>query len=131
MDTLINDTPALSEGRPWPLGAHWDGSGINFALFSAHADRVELCLFDGEEELRLSLPCQTDQVWHGYLPGGRPGLTYGYRVHGPRGPGHRFDPHRLLVDPYARALTGKLRQVSDEYLVRENRHRPGYLDSLV
>ncbi len=107
MASLTSTPPALSEGRPGPLGAHWDGAGINFALFSAHAERVELCLFEGEEELRLTLPCQTDQVWHGYLPGGRPGLRYGYRVYGPQAPGHRFDPQRLLVDPYARELTGK------------------------
>ena len=76
----------VTEGRPFPLGATWDGLGVNFALFSAHATKVELCLFDdsGETELeRIDLPEYTDEVWHGYLPIGRPGLVYGYRVHGP------------------------------------------------
>ena len=113
----------LETGRPWPLGAHWDGAGVNFALFSAHAARVELCLFEHGREYRLRLPGKTDQVWHGYLPGARPGLCYGYRVHGPdrpddahgasareadhtpaRASGHRFEPQRLLLDPYAREL---------------------------
>ncbi|MCG3205522.1 MAG: Glycogen operon protein GlgX [Elusimicrobia bacterium] len=97
---------ALWPGRPYPLGASWDGSGINFALFSEHATRVELCLFDenGQGETRLNLPEQTNQVWHGYLPGGKPGQLYGYRVHGPYEPsnGHRFNVNKLLLDPYAR-----------------------------
>ncbi|MGE5506491.1 MAG: glycogen debranching protein GlgX [Actinomycetota bacterium] len=98
-------------GSPYPLGATWDGNGVNFALFSAHAEKVELCLFDrrGQRELeRIALPEYTDQVWHGYLPDARPGLMYGYRVHGPYDPahGHRFNPHKLLVDPYAKALSG-------------------------
>lgn len=101
----------LSPGLPYPLGAHWDGLGINFALFSAHATRVELCLFspNGRKELcRLPLPECTDEIWHGYLPTGEPGLLYGYRVHGPYEPaqGHRFNPHKLLLDPYARQLSG-------------------------
>ncbi|WP_173088382.1 glycogen debranching protein GlgX [Devosia sp. 1635] len=92
------------------LGAHWDGDGTNFALFSAHADRVELCLFDpasGAEE-RITLPEYTNEIWHGYLPGVGPGTLYGYRVHGPYDPmnGHRFNPNKLLVDPYARELVG-------------------------
>jgi glycogen operon protein len=104
----------IREGRPFPLGATWDGLGVNFALFSAHATRVELCLFDaaGERELaRIELPEFTDEVWHGYLPDARPGLVYGYRVHGPYEPdaGHRFNPHKLLLDPYARQLVGTLR----------------------
>ena len=112
---LAQDAPnALTEGRPWPLGAHWDGAGINFALFSAHAERVELCLFEGGKERCLPLPGNTDQVWHGYLPGGRPGLSYGYRVQGPATPGHRFVSSYLLLDPYARELTGKFRYGSDE-----------------
>ena len=99
----------LSEGRPHPLGATFDGEGVNFALFSAHATKVELCLFDGaggHETARLALPEYTDEVWHGYLAGARPGQRYGYRVHGSYDPyaGHRFNPHKLLVDPYARAL---------------------------
>jgi glycogen operon protein len=101
-------------GRPWPLGACWDGKGVNFALFSAHAEKVELCLFDPsglKETERIPLPEQTDEVWHGYLPDGRPNLLYGYRVHGPYEPaaGHRFNPHKLLIDPYARALHGQFR----------------------
>ena len=105
MGTLNLDDGLLT-GRPWPLGAHRDGSGINFALFSAHAERVELCLFvDGTQHV-LPLPACTDQVWHGYLPNAAPGLAYGYRVHGPSGPQHRFDPQRLMIDPYARELTG-------------------------
>ena len=105
MGTLsINTT--LTEGRPWPLGAHWDGSGVNFALFSAHAELVELCVFEGSAMHVQLLPKCTDQVWHGYLPGAAPGLCYAFRVHGPAAPGHRFDAQRLLLDPYARELTG-------------------------
>jgi isoamylase len=104
----------ISEGRPFPLGATWDGLGVNFALFSANATKVELCLFDdaGETELeRIELPEYTDEVWHGYLPAARPGTVYGYRVRGPYQPdaGYRFNPNKLLVDPYARQLVGKLR----------------------
>src|SRR5918996_3006184 len=100
-------------GRPHPLGATWDGSGVNFALFSANATRVELCLFDpkGRRELaRVDLPEYTHEVWHGYLPDARPGMLYGYRVHGPYDPraGNRFNPNKLLIDPYAKALSGKL-----------------------
>ena len=102
------------EGMPFPLGATWDGLGVNFALFSANASKVELCLFDeqGRRELeRVALPEFTDEVWHGYLPDARPGTVYGYRVHGPYEPaaGHRFNPHKLLLDPYAKALVGELR----------------------
>ena len=102
----------LLGGRAAPLGAHWDGEGINFALFSAHAERVELCLFsnDGVTEVcRLTLPERTNQVWHGYLPGFGPGTVYGYRVHGEYQPraGHRFNPHKLLLDPYCRQLVGQ------------------------
>ncbi len=100
-------------GRPYPLGATWDGRGVNFALFSAHAEKVELCLFDrhGEREVeRIALPEYTNEIWHGYLPAARPGLLYGYRVHGPYDPhnGHRFNAHKLLVDPYAKSLYGNL-----------------------
>jgi glycogen operon protein len=101
------NTSSLQTGRPGPLGAHWDGAGVNFALFSAHAERVELCVRDGNDLRTFTLPGCTDQVWHGYLPGAAPGLCYAYRVHGPAGPGHRFDPKRLLVDPYARELAGE------------------------
>lgn len=103
----------VREGLPYPLGASWDGLGVNFALFSAHATKVELCIFseDGQEELeRIELPEFTDEVWHGYLPDARPGLLYGYRVHGPYEPenGHRFNHHKLLIDPCARQLVGEL-----------------------
>ena len=101
-------------GRPYPLGATWDGKGVNFALFSAHAEKVELCLFDRSGSTRRrasSLPEYTDEVWHCYLPEARPNQLYGYRVYGPYDPaaGHRFNPNKLLIDPYARALQGRLR----------------------
>jgi isoamylase len=103
----------IREGQPFPLGATWDGLGVNFALFSANATKVEICLFDidGKRELeRLELPEYTDEVWHGYLPTARPGTVYGYRVHGPYEPqsGHRFNPNKLLIDPYAKQLVGTL-----------------------
>ncbi|MFT3849421.1 MAG: glycogen debranching protein GlgX [Propionivibrio sp.] len=96
----------LKKGRPWPLGSSHDGWGVNFALFSANAERVDLCIFDGERIQAVPLPACTDQVWHGYLPGAAPGLRYAYRVYGPYGARHRFDPQCLLIDPYARELTG-------------------------
>src|SRR3712207_4520552 len=103
----------VREGLPYPLGATWDGLGVNFALFSAHASRVELCLFDesGAHEIeRIDLPEYTDEVWHGYLPDARPGTTYGYRVHGPYEPaaGHRFNPNKLVLDPYAKHIVGRV-----------------------
>ncbi len=103
----------LLPGAPGPLGSSYDGHGVNFALFSARAERVELCLFDpaGNERERLDLPEYTDQVWHGYLPGVTPGQQYGYRVHGPWAPrkGQRFNAAKLLIDPYARQLSGPVR----------------------
>ena len=104
----------VREGLPFPLGATWDGLGVNFAIFSANATRVELCLFDNEgkrEIERIDLPEYTDEVWHGYLPNARPGTVYGYRVHGPYEPdaGHRFNANKLLIDPYAKQLVGELR----------------------
>jgi len=101
-------------GRPYPLGATWDGEGVNFALFSEHAEGVELCLFDpkGRREVeRLALRERTDQVWHCYLPDARPGLLYGYRVQGKYDPpqGLRFNPRKLLLDPYAKSIVGTLR----------------------
>jgi isoamylase len=104
---------AIKEGSPRPRGAHWDGKGVNFALFSGNATKVEICLFDepmGKETARIELPEFTDQVFHGYLPDIGPGQFYGYRVHGPYEPdaGHRFNPNKLLLDPYARAHAGKL-----------------------
>jgi glycogen operon protein len=103
----------LREGQPFPLGATWDGLGVNFALFSANATKVELCIFDieGKQEIdRIEMPEYTDEVWHCYLPDARPGTVYGYRVHGPYEPdaGHRFNPNKLLLDPYARQLVGSL-----------------------
>ncbi len=96
-------------GRPFPLGATWEGEGTNFSLFSEHAERVELCLFapDGAE-IRHELPRRTAFIWHGFLPGVGPGERYGYRVYGPYAPehGHRFNPAKLLIDPYAKAIEG-------------------------
>jgi isoamylase len=106
--------PRTRPGTPYPLGATWDGAGINFALFSEHAAAVDLCLFDPEdpsrERHRVRMQEQTNQVWHVYLPEARPGLPYGYRVHGPyeSESGHRFNPAKLLLDPYAKAITGSL-----------------------
>src|SRR3712207_2485284 len=105
---------ALWPGRPHPRGATWDGEGVNFALFAENAERVELCLFDpsGRHEVqRITLPEYTDHVWHGYLPEARPGQLYGFRVHGPYRPhdGHRYNPQKLLLDPYARHIVGHLR----------------------
>src|SRR6188472_1016819 len=96
-------------GEPFPLGPSWDGNGANFSITSENADRVELCLFDNDGvETRVDLPRHTAHVWHGYLPGIGPGQRYGYRVDGPWQPegGHRFNRAKLLIDPYARALTG-------------------------
>ncbi len=95
-------------GAPYPLGATWDGAGTSFALFSENAARVELCLFDGHREIRIELQEVTDFCWHGYLPEVKPGQRYGYRVHGPYEPGegHRFNPAKLLLDPYAKATDG-------------------------
>jgi isoamylase len=121
MDAMTNAKPArartraarLHEGLPFPLGATWTGRGVNFALFSAHATKVELCLFDmdrGSELERIELPEYTDEVWHGFLPDARPGTIYAYRVHGPYEPehGHRFNPNKLVLDPYAKAIVGEI-----------------------
>ncbi len=104
----------LWPGLPYPRGANWNGMGVNFALFSEHAERVELCLFDAtgrRETHRIALRERTDQIFHGFLPQARPGLLYGYRVYGPYRPkdGHRFNGHKLLLDPYARQMVGPLR----------------------
>ncbi|WP_371375273.1 glycogen debranching protein GlgX [Thalassotalea aquiviva] len=98
-----------SPGKPYPLGATFDGNGTNFAIFSAHASKVELCLFDAdtEEEIeRITFTEYTDEVWHAYIANIKPGTLYGYRVYGPYDPhhGHRFNPHKLLLDPYAKQL---------------------------
>src|SRR5579885_2026525 len=111
----INVNRSQRPGVPYPLGASWDGEGVNFALFSENATAVELCLFGGpdgnEEQARIEITEQSDQVWHVYLPGIRPGQRYGYRVHGPYDPaaGHRFNPHKLLLDPYAKTIDRSVR----------------------
>jgi isoamylase len=111
---VIQNQPVVWPGKPYPLGANWDGEGVNFALFSEHAQKVELCLFDsaGRRELhRVNVREQTDQVWHCYLPEARPGLLYGYRVYGPYDPakGLRFNHHKLLLDVYAKQIVGELK----------------------
>jgi glycogen debranching enzyme len=114
LSTAPGDAPpfaALQPGRPWPMGASFDGTGVNFAVFSAHAVQMDLCLYDAEgrvELARLPLPGHSGDVWHGYLPGAQPGLLYGLRAHGPWRPdrGHRFNPHKLLLDPWAREIVG-------------------------
>jgi len=111
--TIRQTARALTAGAPAPLGVTWDGSGCNIAVFSENATKIELCLFtDGgaREALRLALPEKTGPVWHGYLAGLAPGTLYGLRAHGPYAPerGHRFNTHKLLLDPYARALTRRV-----------------------
>src|SRR6478672_1924669 len=102
-------------GHPYPLGATWDGAGVNFAIFAENATKVELCLFDSPdakaEVHRLTLRHQTDLVWHAYLPEVLPGQLHGYRVHGPYEPaqGHRFNSNKLLLDPYAKSIRGELK----------------------
>ena len=111
-------------GKPYPLGATWDGKGVNFALFSESASKVELCLFDGidasQEAQRLELTERTDQVWHAYLPEALPGQLYGYRVHGPYEPsqGHRFNPHKIVLDPYAKSIGRELRWADEVFAYR-------------
>jgi isoamylase len=102
--------PRIWRGTPYPLGATWDGGGVNFAVFSEHATAVDLCLFDADGEERVRLTEQSDLVWHCYLPDLQPGQRYGYRMHGPYEPraGHRFNPAKLLIDPYARRLDGQV-----------------------
>jgi isoamylase len=124
--SFLRSDRGVSAGSPYPLGATWDGRGTNFALFSANATKVELCLFDKDgrrETARIALPERTEDVWHGYSTQVAPGQLYGYRVHGPYAPaeGHRFNPHKLLVDPYTRRLGGHF-QWSDLHLA----YRPGH-----
>jgi len=123
---------AITQGQPWPLGASFDGHGVNFAIFSAHAQAMDLCLFDatGTQELaRLRLPAHTSDVWHGYLPGAQPGQVYGLRAHGPWRPdrGHRFDASKLLLDPYARDIVGHL-EWRDEHFAGDRLH-PRHMDT--
>ncbi|MBS0525469.1 MAG: glycogen debranching protein GlgX [Proteobacteria bacterium] len=118
----------LLPGNPYPLGATWDGLGINFAVFSANAQRIDLCLFDpaGRREIaRHTLPECTDEVWHGYLAEARPGLIYAYRAYGPYEPqrGHRFNPHKLLLDPHARRIVGDIRTSDAMFGYRVNSPR--------
>jgi len=118
----------LEKGRPFPLGATWDGLGVNFAVFSANAEAIDLCLFDsaGRREIaRLPLNEPEDDIWHGYLPNATPGLVYGYRAHGPYEPrhGHRFNPSKLLLDPYARAMCGQPRWTDSLFGYRLNSSR--------
>src|SRR5688572_14686998 len=103
--------PEIWPGRPYPLGATPDEGGANFSLFSENADKVELCLFDdADRETRIALPEVTAHRFHGYVPGVRPGQRYGFRVHGPFDPanGHRCNPNKLLIDPYAKAIDGQV-----------------------
>ena len=109
--SFLNSDGKMSAGAPYPLGATWDGRGTNFALFSANATKVTLCLFDrsGKRETdRIVLPEKSDDVWHAYLPQVAPGQLYGYRVDGPYEPnaGHRFNANKLLIDPYSKQLAG-------------------------
>jgi isoamylase len=109
--SFLRSNGHIGAGAPYPLGATWDGRGTNFALFSANATRVELCLFDREgrrETERIVMPERTEDVWHVYLSHVAPGQLYGYRVHGPYDPksGHRFNPHKLMIDPYSKRLGG-------------------------
>ncbi|HEY8555200.1 MAG TPA: glycogen debranching protein GlgX [Burkholderiales bacterium] len=115
----VNRRIAVWPGRPYPLGATWDGEGVNFSLFSEHAEAVHLCLFDstGRHQIaEIPMRWQTDQAWHCYLPEARPGQLYGYRVFGPYKPeeGLRFNPHKLLLDPYAKSIVGQI-QWSDAH----------------
>ncbi len=125
---MVSLPDRLLPGAPYPLGATWDGLGTNFAVFSAHATKLELCLFDpsGRREIqRFEMPECTDEVWHGYLPNARAGLIYGYRAYGPYEPqhGHRFNHHKLLLDPYARRLAGELRSSDALFGYRVNSPR--------
>ncbi|CAN5810266.1 glycogen debranching protein GlgX [soil metagenome] len=121
----------VEPGLPWPLGAHWDGEGINFAVFSASAQSIDLCLYDetGTNEVaRVRLPAHTSDVWHGYLRGAKPGLIYGLRARGPWRPerGHRFNPNKLLLDPYAREIVGRF--VWDDDQLGADRQYPRQMD---
>ncbi|MGD1075280.1 MAG: glycogen debranching protein GlgX [Thermodesulfovibrionales bacterium] len=134
-------------GKPYPLGATWDGKGVNFALFTENADQVEVCLFDAPggkaETARIKMLDHTDQVWHVYLPEVRPGQLYGYRVRGPYEPekGHRFNPSKLLIDPYAKAISGDVQWDDslygytvghpDEDISRDERDSASYIPKCV
>ncbi|MDF3034991.1 MAG: glgX [Paucimonas sp.] len=118
-----NPLPNIQAGQPYPLGATYDGSGTNFAVFSANAEKIELCLFDSSgrhETARFELPECTNEIWHGYLPGVEAGALYGFRAHGPFRPesGHRFNPYKLLIDPYSKQLHGQVRWADALYSYR-------------
>src|SRR5436190_13772734 len=108
-------------GNPYPLGATWTGVGVNFAIFSAHATRVELCLFDRPDAMKESerIPPheQTDMVWHAFLPDARPNQLYGYRLYGPYDPaaGHRFNPNKVVMDPYAKSVARTVRWADEMF----------------
>lgn len=130
------NTTSLRPGRPWPLGASWDGHGVNFAVFSGHAQAVALCLFDASgsvETSRQPLPGHSGDIWHGYLPGAEPGLLYGLRAHGLWWPsqGHLFNPHKLLLDPYARDIVGDFAWHDEHFGGHrsENRQDPLQMDT--
>ncbi|WP_420473563.1 glycogen debranching protein GlgX [Noviherbaspirillum sp. ST9] len=128
MATLNLPLPPIQSGSSYPLGATYDGDGTNFAVFSANAAKIELCFFDptGRHEIaRVPMPHCTNEVWHGYVPGVHPGTLYGYRAYGPYQPeiGHRFNPNKLLLDPYARQLHGHLRWADTLYGYRINSPR--------
>ena len=120
----MSDTPLrVWPGKPYPLGATWDGGGVNFAIFSEHATKIELCLFDsssGAETHRIELKEQSDMVWHASLPDVRPGQLYAYRVHGPydAGAGHRFNPAKVVVDPYAKQISRVVRWADEMFPYR-------------
>src|SRR6266498_3849918 len=101
-------------GSPFPLGASWDGKGVNFAIYAENATSAELCLFETKEDKResakIKIEERTHHVWHVYIPGLKPGQLYGYRMHGPYEPqnGHRFNPNKFLIDPYAKAISDTL-----------------------
>ncbi|MBX9930259.1 MAG: glycogen debranching protein GlgX [Methylobacterium sp.] len=123
----------IDDGVPYPLGAHFDGRGVNFALFSEHATSIDLCLFgpgERHEHHTIRLPCRTEDIWHGYLRGVFPGQLYGYRVHGPWDPvhGHRFNPAKLLLDPYAREISGRVRWHDSLYGHRRSLQREDQID---
>ncbi len=124
--------PTVTDGQPWPLGAHWDGAGVNVAVFSANAQAIDLCLFDAagtHEIVRIRLPGHTGDIWHGRVDGAAPGLVYGLRAHGPWRPdkGHRFNPTKLLLDPYAREIVGRFAW-ADEHFAADRIH-PKQMDT--
>src|SRR6188768_1479352 len=122
-------------GASWPLGATWDGAGVNFAVFSEHGSAIWLCLFDSPDAVRervaLPLTERTGHIWHGYVPGLAPGQLYGFRVDGPWAPrlGHRFNPAKVLLDPYARAIGRPLRWGPALFVAEDPPGTPDSLDS--